>query len=152
MDNNLFEKKLAIACDHAGFDMKLMIIELAKKQGYEIWDFGTLTKDSVDYPDFVHPLCQEIEKSSVQYGVLICGSGNGVAITANKYPAVRAALCWNEEIATLAKKHNDANVLCIPARFVNDETATRIFLDFLSTPCEGGRHQIRVQKITTGLR
>lgn len=151
MDLNSSNMKIAIACDHAGFSLKAIIIDLAIKAGFEIVDFGTMSNISVDYPDFVHPLCREIENASVKMGVLICGSGNGVAITANKYSSVRAALCWNEEIAMLARKHNNANVLCIPARFVSVKMASQIFKDFISTPFEGGRHQIRVDKITSGI-
>lgn len=143
--------KIAIGCDHAGFLLKPIIAEIAKEAAYEVIDFGTYSLDSVDYPDFVHPVCKALINSECKFGILICGSGNGVAITANKYKEIRAALCWNEEIASLARKHNNANVLCIPARFVSNETAKQMFLEFINTAFEGGRHQKRVQKITSGL-
>lgn len=140
-------KKLAIACDHAGFDYKEMIKEhLAGK--FEIKDFGTFSKDSVDYPDFVHPAATSVENGDHELGILICGSGNGVQITANKHQGIRCALCWEVELAELARQHNNANMLAVPARFVSEELALKMVDAFLSTPFEGGRHQNRVEKIS----
>ncbi len=140
-------KKLAIACDHAGFDYK----ELIKKHlegKYELKDYGTFSKDSVDYPDFVHPAASSVEKGENELGILICGSGQGVAITANKHQKIRCALCWETELAALAKQHNNANMVAIPARFVSEELALQIVDTFLNTDFEGGRHQNRVDKIS----
>ncbi|TXF76015.1 ribose 5-phosphate isomerase B [Chryseobacterium sp.] len=140
-------KKLAIACDHAGFDYK----ELIKKHlegKFEIKDFGTFSRDSVDYPDFVHPAATSVENGENEFGILICGSGNGVQITANKHQGIRCALCWEVELAELARKHNNANMLAVPARFVTEELALNMVDAFLSTEFEGGRHQNRVEKIS----
>ena len=140
-------KKLAIACDHAGLDYK----ELIKKHlegKYELKDYGTFSKDSVDYPDFVHPAASSVEKGENELGILICGSGQGVAITANKHQKIRCALCWETELAALAKQHNNANMVAIPARFVSEELALQIVDTFLNTDFEGGRHQNRVDKIS----
>ena len=115
--------KIAIGGDHAGFEFKKALTELLEAKGHEVKDFGPFSDASVDYPDHVHPLAQAIEKKEFNYGILICGSGNGVAMTANKYPHVRAALCWLPELAKLAREHNNANILCIPARFVSEEDA-----------------------------
>jgi ribose 5-phosphate isomerase B len=139
--------KIAIGCDHAGFLLKQKLKELLLELGHEVKDFGTDSTDSVDYPDYVHPLALSIEKKENNLGILICGSANGVAITANKHQGIRAAICWTEEIAALARMHNDANVLCIPARFVSIEQAQEITKTFISTSFEGGRHQKRVDKI-----
>lgn len=140
-------EKLAIACDHAGFDYK----ELIKKHlegKYELKDYGTFSKDSVDYPDFVHPAASSVEKGENELGILVCGSGQGVAITANKHQKIRCALCWETELAALAKQHNNANMVAIPARFVSEELALQIVDTFLNTDFEGGRHQNRVDKIS----
>lgn len=138
--------KMVIGSDHAGYDLKEFI-----KSTYNInitWeDVGTFSKDSVDYPDFAHPLAEKIEKREVSLAILICGSGNGVAMTANKHPHVRAALCWSPEIAQLARQHNDANVLVLPARYITFDEAQKIIDIFLSTDFEGGRHCNRVEKI-----
>ena len=139
-------KKLAIACDHAGFDYK----ELIKKhleETYDVQDFGTYSKDSVDYPDFVHPAATSVEKGENELGILICGSGQGVSITANKHQDIRCALCWLPELAELARQHNNANMISIPARFITSELAIEIVDQFLTTDFEGGRHQNRVDKI-----
>ena len=139
--------KIGIGCDHAGFIYKESIKTYLQKSGYEIVDYGTHSEASVDYPDFVHPLAAGIETGAISLGFLICGSANGVAITANKHQGVRAAIAWKKEIAELARLHNDANVLCIPARFVSiDETLDFVNI-FLTTIFEGGRHQTRVSKI-----
>ena len=141
-------RKIAIGGDHAGFHYKDMLIDWLKSQQFEVVDFGPGSADSVDYPDHVHPLAKAVASGQAELGILICGSGNGVAITANKHPQVRAALCWLPEIAKLAREHNDANVLCIPARFVTEQAAVDMTQLFLSTPVEGGRHATRVNKIS----
>lgn len=139
-------KKIAIAADHAGFEYK----ELIKKQlegKYEVQDFGTYSADSVDYPDFVHPAAASVENGENELGILICGTGNGVQITANKHQKIRCALCWMPELAALARQHNDANMMSMPARFIAKELALEIVDKFLTTDFEGGRHQNRVDKI-----
>ncbi|WP_316801998.1 ribose 5-phosphate isomerase B [Pedobacter nototheniae] len=138
--------KIAIGADHAGFEYKEVLKNFLKQ--YEVKDFGTHTADSVDYPDFAHPVASAVESGEFDYGILICGSANGVAITANKHQKIRAALCWENEVASLVRKHNDANVLCIPARFVSEELAKEMTTTFLNTDFEGGRHQNRVEKIS----
>ncbi len=140
-------KKIAIGGDHAGFEYKGKLIQKLEASGYEVKDFGPFSDASVDYPDFVHPLSTAVEKGEVELGIVICGSGNGVAITANKHQGIRAALCWNEELAALARQHNNANVLAIPARFVSYELAEKMAGTFLTKDFEGGRHQNRVNKI-----
>ena len=140
-------RKIAIGGDHAGFHYKDMLINWLKGHGYEIQDFGPGSPDSVDYPDHVHPLATAVTSGAADLGILICGSGNGVAITANKHPQVRAALCWLPEIAQLAREHNNANVLCIPARFVSEDAAVDMARLFLTTDFQGGRHATRVNKI-----
>lgn len=141
-------KKVFIGGDHAGFDLKAKVIDRLEGQGYSIRDFGTKSKDSVDYPDYIHPLADAMEKDSTSIGIIICGSGNGVAMTANKHTHIRAALCWQNEIAELARLHNDANIISIPARFVSEDLAYRMIDTFLNTSFEGGRHQRRVDKIS----
>jgi ribose 5-phosphate isomerase B len=143
-------KKIAIGGDHAGFAYKKQLITKLEEMGYEIKDFGPFSDKSVDYPDYVHPLCAGVEQGDFHYGIVICGSGNGVAITANKHQGIRAALCWNEELAKLARQHNDANVIALPARFVAYELAEKMAISFLKTDFEGGRHQDRVNKIACG--
>ncbi|WP_316808522.1 ribose 5-phosphate isomerase B [Pedobacter agri] len=138
--------KIAIGGDHAGFEYKEVLKEFLKN--YEVKDFGTHSLDSVDYPDFAHPLAAAVENGEFTYGILLCGSANGVAITANKHAGIRAGLCWENEVASLVRKHNNANVLCIPARFVSEELAKEITTTFLNTEFEGGRHQTRVDKIS----
>jgi len=137
---------IAIGSDHAGFEYKELIKEYLKD--FNLKDFGTNSADSADYPDFAHPVASAVESPEFTLGILVCGSANGVAITANKHQGVRAAICWNEEIAELARKHNNANVLCIPARFVSVEEAKAITKKFLDTEFEGGRHATRVGKIS----
>ncbi|QHL88047.1 ribose 5-phosphate isomerase B [Nibribacter ruber] len=139
--------KIALGGDHAGFQYKEMLKAQLEELGHEMKDFGPFSEASVDYPDFVHPLSTAVENQEHDLGILICGSGNGVAMTANKHAGIRAALCWNKELAELAKSHNNANVLCIPARFVSEEVAKDMVTAFLTTPFEGGRHQNRVAKI-----
>ena len=138
---------IAIGGDHAGYTYKKLLIELLEELGHQVQDFGPGSEASVDYPDHVHPLDKAVISKKADYGVLICGSGNGVAMTANKYPQIRAALCWKQELAQLAREHNDANVLCIPARFVSEKEAEEMVKVFLGTAFEGGRHQKRVDKI-----
>ena len=138
---------IAIGCDHAGFDCKEDLISILEAKGLLYKDFGSFSKDTVDYPDFAHPVAISVEKGEAAFGVLLCGSANGVAISANKHQGIRAAICWGEELAELARKHNDANVLCIPARFVRDGDAEKMLNLFMNTPFEGGRHQTRVDKI-----
>ncbi len=143
-------KKLAIGSDHAGFECKEDLILWLQAQGFEVEDFGTYSTESVDYADFIHPVADSVEKGKADAGIIICGSGNGAAITANKHQGIRAALCWSEEIARLGRSHNNANILSIPARFVSSEEAKAITRAFLETEFEGGRHQRRIQKIPLG--
>lgn len=138
---------IAVGSDHAGFPYKAPIIQHLKEQGYEVLDFGTDSTASADYPDFAHPTALAVETGKAQMGILICGSGNGVAITANKHQGVRCALAWLDEIASLARLHNDANMLAIPARFVDIDLAFQMVDTFLNTPFEGGRHANRVNKM-----
>lgn len=140
-------KKIAIGGDHAGFSYKEEIKQLLESKSLEVKDFGTHSTDSVDYPDYVHPLASAIEEGVHDLGIVICGSGNGVAITANKHQGIRAALCWNTDLAELARQHNNANVIAIPARFVSVELAKEMVEAFLNTQFEGGRHERRVNKI-----
>lgn len=140
-------KKIAIGGDHAGFAYKKDMIIKLEAAGFEIKDYGPYTDASADYPDFVHPLAEAIENGEFEKGILICGSGNGVAITANKHQGIRAALCWNQDLAALSRQHNDANVLALPARFISFELAVELAEIFLSTEFEGGRHATRVNKI-----
>lgn len=139
--------KISIGNDHAGTDYKFAIVELLKSKGIEVQNYGTDSFDSVDYPDFVHPVAKDVVEKTSDFGILICGSANGVAMTANKYQEVRAGICWTKEIVELIKLHNNANVLCIPARFTAIPQALQMVETFLSTEFEGGRHQRRVDKI-----
>ena len=138
--------KIAIGADHAGFEYKEILKSFLNS--HELKDFGTYASDSVDYPDFAHPVANAVETGEFEFGILVCGSANGVAITANKHQNIRAAICWENEIAALARQHNNANVLCIPARFVSTDLAKEMVTTFLTTAFEGGRHQHRVDKIT----
>lgn len=140
--------KIAIGSDHAGFDYKTSIVEFLKELGHEVSDFGPATADSVDYPDYAHPVASAVENQENELGILICGSANGVAITANKHQGIRASIAWQNEIAALARQHNNANVLCIPARFIDLELAKKITNTFITTEFEGGRHATRVNKIS----
>ncbi|RLD62912.1 MAG: ribose 5-phosphate isomerase B [Bacteroidetes bacterium] len=141
------KEKIAMACDHAGYSKKEMIKDYLEKQGYEVKDFGTYSEESVDYPDFAHPMADAVESKNFDLGISLCGSGNGINMTANKHQGIRSALCWNVEISELARKHNDANVCAVPARFVSDDLAIEIIKAFLSTEFEGGRHERRIKKI-----
>ena len=140
--------KIAIGGDHAGFTYKQAVVALLQDKGVEVEDFGPFSEDSVDYPDFVHPVAKKVEAKEADLGILICGSGNGVAMTANKYQNIRAALCWQADLAALARQHNNANVLCIPARFVELDLAKEMVETFLNESFEGGRHERRVNKIS----
>lgn len=140
--------KIAIGGDHASIEYKPKLVEFLKKQGHDVKDFGPFTDESVDYPDFAHPLAMAVHNTEYELGVLVCGSGNGVAMTANKHDGIRAALCWNDELASLARQHNNANILCLPSRFVSYESAESMVDTFLSTEFEGGRHDRRVAKIS----
>ena len=139
--------KIAIGGDHAGFQYKERLVVYLEKAGYTVEDFGPDTENSVDYPDYVHPLSSFIAAGDYHLGILICSSGNGVAMTANKYKNVRAALCWDREIASLARRHNNANIICLPAKFISYEYAESLVDIFIDTAFEGGRHEIRVNKI-----
>ena len=138
---------IAIGGDHAGYELKKVIIGLLEKRGYKVKDFGPFSSDSVDYPDYVHPLATAVHSGQYDLGVVICGSGNGVCMTANKHEGIRAALCWQPELASLARQHNDANVLCMPARYISEEEGIAITNAFFDASFEGGRHQRRVEKI-----
>ncbi len=140
--------RIAIGSDHAGFEYKEKILAHLQANGHKVIDHGCYSEKSVDYPDFIHPVGNDLDQGAADYGVVLCGSGNGAAMTANKHPKVRCALCWNAELASLARKHNDANVLSIPARFVSLVQAIQMVDVFLHTDFEGGRHQNRVSKIT----
>jgi ribose 5-phosphate isomerase B len=139
--------KIGCAADHAGFEYKEFIVGYLNAKGYEVQDFGTHSLESMDYPDVIHPLAKLLDKGELDIGFIFCGSGNGVNITANKYNHVRSALCWNREVAVLAKQHNNANCLAIPARFIDKELTREIIDAFLNTDFEGGRHLTRVNKI-----
>lgn len=138
---------IPMACDHAGFELKEFLKSKFIERGFEVKDFGTYSSESCDYPDIIHPLAKAINEGEFEFGVIMCGSANGVSMTANKYPFVRCALCWKEEIARLAKQHNNANVIALPARFISQDEALNIFDAWFSTEFEGGRHQKRVDKI-----
>lgn len=139
---------IPVACDHAGYELKQKVMAFVESKGFEVKDFGTFSTESCDYPDYAHQLGSAIEKGEYKRGIVICGSGNGVQMTVNKYPHVRCALCWNTEIAKLGRQHNDCNVVSLPARFIDEKTALEIVDLFLNTPFEGGRHQRRVEKIS----
>lgn len=141
-------KKIAIGTDHAGYKLKEYLKEYLKSQQYTVVDFGTDSEESVDYPDFIHPVANAVNKNEIEKGIIICGSGNGAAMVANKYRKVRAAICWNEDVAKFARQHNDANIISLPARFINPEQGLKILEVFLSTDFEGGRHLRRVEKIS----
>ncbi len=139
--------RIAIGADHAGFEYKEMLRDELSAI-YEVKDFGTHSSESTDYPDFAHPVASVVEDKEFDFGILVCGSANGVAITANKHQNIRAAICWKTELASLARRHNNANIICIPARFVSTDLAKEMVNTFLSTEFEGGRHAIRVGKIS----
>jgi ribose 5-phosphate isomerase B len=145
------DRIIGLGCDHAGYRLKEFIKKQLGTMGYILKDYGTFSEESVDYPDFVHPLAKDINEEMLGTGIIFCGSGNGVAMVANKYPGVRAAVAWTEEIAKFSRAHNDANVLALPARFISEETAITCVNAFLSTDFEGGRHERRVRKIAGSL-
>lgn len=138
---------IALGADHAGFEIKQEILKSLQLRNISCMDYGTYTSERVDYPDFAHPVALAVEQGVADFGVLVCGSGNGVAITANKHQGIRAAVCWNEELAQLARQHNNANVIAVPGRYVDKSTAIRMIELFLATEFEGGRHTARVDKI-----
>ncbi|HXP50661.1 MAG TPA: ribose 5-phosphate isomerase B [Bacteroidia bacterium] len=139
--------KIAIGADHAGYELKEKVKTYLIKKGLEVKDFGANSPDRVDYPDFAHPVASAVENKQVDFGIVICGSGNGVNMSANRHHGVRSALCWMEEIAVLARQHNDANVMALPARYMDEKEARKCVDAFLNTPFEGGRHTERVHKI-----
>ena len=139
--------KIAIGNDHAGVDVKRKIENHLSEKGHKVINKGYDGKESVDYPDFIHPVSIEVKEKNVQIGIIICGSGNGAAMTANKHKGIRAAICWNEEIAELARQHNDANIISIPSRFLSEEKTINIVETFIKTGFEGGRHKRRIEKI-----
>ncbi|MGQ7870224.1 ribose 5-phosphate isomerase B [Sunxiuqinia sp. sy24] len=139
--------KIALASDHAGFQKKQLIMKFLKEQGIEIKDFGAYSDESSDYPDWAHPMAKAVEDGDFDLGISLCGSGNGISMTANKHQQIRSAICWTPEIAALARQHNDANVCSLPARFITDEEAIQIVKTFLSTDFEGGRHVRRINKM-----
>ena len=138
---------ISIGNDHAGTDYKFLIKKHLEAKGYTVTNYGTDSNSSVDFPDYVHPVAQDVESKKVDFGILVCGSGNGVAMTANKYQHVRAGLCWNKEIVALTRQHNNANILCIPARYTAAQQVLQMVDTFLETEFEGGRHENRVNKI-----
>ena len=140
-------KTLAIGCDHGGYELKEYIKIKIAESGYSVRDFGTYSSDSMDYPDVAHPVASAVNSGQYEMAILICGSGNGVCMTANKYEGIRAALCWKTELAMLAREHNDANILCLPGRFISQYEALSSVLAFLTTDFEGGRHKARIEKI-----
>ncbi|MHC1689414.1 MAG: ribose 5-phosphate isomerase B [Bacteroidales bacterium] len=142
------KKLIGIAADHAGYEMKEILKRELAAAGYEVRDFGTHSSESMDYPDVAHPLASAVEGGEVSFGVAICGSGNGISMTVNKHAGIRAALCWTPELASLARAHNNANILSLPARFISIETAKEILSTFLKSEFEGGRHLKRVNKIS----
>ena len=140
-------KPIAIGSDHAGFAYKAALLEWLSGKGYPVKDFGSFSADSVDYPDFAHPVATSVENGESAFGILMCGTANGVAMTANKHPHIRAALCWQNDVAMVCRQHNNANIICIPARFVSLVLAQQMIELFMTTPFEGGRHATRVNKI-----
>ncbi len=140
-------KKVIIASDHAGYSLKEKLVPWLLSKNWEVKDIGCFSEESVDYPDYAHPLAEEVERGEYEFGITICGSGNGISMAANKHQQIRSAVCWNEEISRLARAHNDANVCSLPGRFISEEEAKRIVEIFLTTPFDGGRHQRRVDKI-----
>ena len=139
--------KIGMACDHAGYELKEYLKKVLTRRGNEVVDFGTNSLESMDYPDTAHPLAEAVEAGKVDFGISMCGSGNGITMTLNKHQKVRAALCWKPEIAALAKQHNNANILSMPARFISRRMAVRILDAYLNAKFEGGRHQRRIEKI-----
>jgi ribose 5-phosphate isomerase B len=143
-------KPIVMGSDHAGFDQKQKILQWLNEKGYQVMDMGVYENKSVDYPDYAHPVASAVEEGEAAFGILFCGSANGVCMTANKHQGIRAAVCWQTDIARLSRLHNDANLICLPARFIADEYAKNIVEAFMETAFEGGRHQNRVNKIACG--
>ncbi len=141
------EKPIALCSDHAGYDTKLAVIAYLQSQGLTYQDYGTYSTDSCDYPDFAHPCAQAVEDGVSAIGIAICGTGNGIAMTLNKHQGIRAALCWDSELAVMARAHNNANILVMPGRYISNDKAIEILKAYLSTPFDGGRHQARIDKI-----
>ena len=141
-------RPIAIGSDHAGFEYKTKLVHWLHEQGFEVRDLGVHQNNSADYPDFAHPVADAVERGEAAFGILLCGSANGVCMTANKHQGIRAALCWETEVAKLTRQHNNANIICIPARFVAFENARQMTELFIETPFEGGRHQLRIDKIS----
>lgn len=139
--------KIAIGNDHAGTEYKFAILSYLEEQGHTVVNYGTDSESSVDYPDFVHPVAADVESGAVDFGIVVCGSGNGANMTANKHQKVRSALCWNKEIVALARQHNDANILSLPARYIAKQQAIEMVKTFLETAFDGGRHSARIDKI-----
>ena len=144
---NLSEMNLAMASDHAGFALKQKVRAFLEEQGAKVKDFGCYSTESCDYPDFAHPLADAVEKGEFDFGIVICSTGNGICMTANKHQGIRAALCWDTKLAELARQHNNANVLVLPGRFISEETAKATLDEFFNTEFEGGRHIRRINKI-----
>lgn len=140
-------KTVPIGCDHAGFELKQAVIAHLKNKGFDVKDFGTHSTESIDYPDYGHPVAEMVEQNPDMLGIVICGSGNGINMTVNKHQAIRSALCWNKEIASLARQHNNANIIALPARFISINEGIQMIDVFFSTAFEGGRHQNRINKI-----
>lgn len=147
MDKN---KVVPIGADHAGFQLKAVIISHFSNLGYQFKDYGTYKEDSIDYPDFGHPVAQHVAENENVLGIAICGSGNGINMTINKHRGIRGALCWNKEVTQLARQHNDANIIALPARFISEQEAIKMVSLFFETQFEGGRHQRRIDKIPCG--
>lgn len=141
------KKVVPIGCDHAGFELKQQIVVHLIDKGYEVKDFGTHSLDSIDYPDYGHPVAEMVEENEGMLGVVICGSGNGINMTVNKHQGIRSALCWKKEIAALARQHNNANIIALPARFISVSEGLEMIDTFFTTEFEGGRHQNRINKI-----
>ena len=139
--------KVAIGNDHAGYEIKMVVLDWLREHGYEIENYGTDSPDPVDYPDFAHPVAAAVERGEFDQAVLICGSGQGVSMTANKHKGIRAVLCWIPEMAELARSHNNANILCLPGRFIDKQTTIKILENYFSTVFDGGRHQTRINKV-----
>jgi ribose 5-phosphate isomerase B len=146
-NKKLIVMKIGFACDHAGYELKVNLKVWLSEQGYELNDYGAFSSESVDYADYAHPLANAVEKNEVHFGISICGSGNGINMTVNKHQGIRAALCWNKEIAELARLHNNANICSLPARFITEADAKDIVEAFLKSEFEGGRHVNRINKI-----
>lgn len=141
------KKIIPIGADHAGFELKAKVIDFLQKKGYEVKDYGCYSSESIDYADYGHPVALHVEENPASFGIVICGSGNGINMTVNKHQGIRGALCWMPEIAKLAREHNDANILTLPGRFISEESALEMVQLFIDTPFEGGRHLNRINKI-----